>query len=144
MTRRCVATNPILYPLYEYVESTSQQLIKVVALPEEVSETSAYAEGAVSKICVNRYELDPRARKKCIDHCGATCVVCGFDFGQVFGDIMEGFIHVHHLHLLADVGPEYEVDPIEDLRPLCPNCHVVAHRKDPPYSLDEVRQLMLK
>jgi len=33
-------------------------------------------------------------------------------------------------------------DPIRDLRPVCPNCHVVIHRREPPYSIDEVRQLL--
>ncbi len=34
----------------------------------------------------------------------------------------EGFIHVHHLKPLSEVGYEYRVDPIRDLRPVCPNC----------------------
>jgi hypothetical protein len=31
------------------------------------------------------------------------------------------FLHVHHLRELAALGKEYEVDPITDLRPVCPN-----------------------
>ena len=37
----------------------------------------------------------------------------------------EGYIHVHHLRGLSDVGGEYVVDPVNDLRPVCPNCHAV-------------------
>jgi hypothetical protein len=30
----------------------------------------------------------------------------------------------------------------EDLVPLCPNCHAVAHRRNPPFSVDEIRDLL--
>ena len=39
-------------------------------------------------------------------------------------------------------GADYEVDPVRDLRPVCPNCHAVLHRREPPYSLDEVREFL--
>jgi 5-methylcytosine-specific restriction protein A len=55
---------------------------------------------------------------------------------------MEGFIHVHHIKPLAKLGSNYKIDPIKDLRPVCPNCHAVLHRKDFPYSLDEVVKLL--
>ena len=51
---------------------------------------------------------------------------------------MAGFTHVHHLSPLSIVGADNQVDPIDDLRPVCPNCHAVLHRREPPYSLDEV------
>ena len=71
------------------------------------------------------------ARKKCIEHYGAKCAVsnCGFDFEKLYGDIGKGFIHVHHLTQLSDIGQGYEVDPIKDLRPVCPNCHAMLHQK---------------
>jgi predicted HNH restriction endonuclease len=34
------------------------------------------------------------------------------------------------------------VDPIADLRPVCPNCHAVIHRANPPYTLDDVRDML--
>lgn len=111
-------------------------------LPEEVPSGSAYSEGSVQRILVNRYERDPRAREECIQHFGTTCFLCGFDFVAVYGEVMVGFTHVHHLNPLSSVGAEYEVDPIQDLRPVCPNCHSVIHRRDPPYSLEEVRKLL--
>jgi len=112
--------------------------------PEEVPYGTKYSEGGVQRILVNRYERDSRARKECIRAYGTTCVVCGFDFGSVYGEEMDGFIHVHHLRLLSSLGPDYEVDPVQDLRPVCPNCHAVLHRREPPYSIDEVRQFVAK
>ncbi len=64
------------------------------------------------------------------------------DFAATYGPEMAGFIHVHHLTPLATVGPDYNIDPIGDLRPVCPNCHAVIHRRDPPYTIDEVQSLM--
>ncbi len=113
-----------------------------VRLPKEVPSGSAYSEGSVQRILINRYERDPRAREECIRHYGTTCFLCGFDFVVVYGEVMAGFIHVHHLNPLSSVKEEYEVDPIQDLRPVCPNCHAVLHRRESPYSLDEVREFL--
>jgi predicted HNH restriction endonuclease len=99
-------------------------------------------EGNVERILVNRYERNREARRICIEHYGATCFVCGFDFAIKYGPVMEGFITVHHLKPLASVGEDYQVDPVEDLRPVCPNCHAVLHHREPPYSLEEVRQFL--
>jgi|ERR1700734_3962751 len=49
-----------------------------------------------------------------------------------------GFIHVHHLRQLSDIRKEYLVDPIKDLRPVCPNCHAVLHLRNPAYSIEDV------
>jgi HNH endonuclease len=110
--------------------------------PEEVPSGTTYSEGSVQRILVNRYERDPGAREACLRHYGTNCFLCGFDFGAKYGELMAGFIHVHHLEPLSSVGADYEVDPIRDLRPVCPNCHAVVHRREPPYSLDEVRQFL--
>jgi predicted HNH restriction endonuclease len=40
---------------------------------------------------------------------------------------------------LSEIGGEYIVDPVADLRPVCPNCHAVLHRRIPAYSIEEVR-----
>lgn len=111
-------------------------------LPEEVPTSSKYREGSTEKILVNRYERNQTARKACIEYYGATCFICNFDFKERYGEIMNGFIHVHHIKSLASIGEQYDVDPIEDLRPVCPNCHAVLHHRNPPYSLDEIRKLL--
>lgn len=96
-------------------------------------------EGAVTQIAVNRYERDPKARRACIEHFGLSCQICHTNFAQAYPGIGEGFIHVHHLVPLSSIGRSYQVDPIRDLVPVCPNCHAMLHRRDPPYSPDEVR-----
>ena len=43
---------------------------------------------------------------------------------------------------LSEVGREYVVDPVTDLRPVCPNCHAVLHARKPAYSIEDVRELL--
>ena len=113
-----------------------------LVLPEEVSAEAKYHEGAVRLVTVNAYERNAQARSKCIARYGAYCGVCAFDFGKKYGQVGAGFIHVHHLKPLADIGERYEVDPITDLRPVCPDCHAIIHRRNPPYTIEEVQGML--
>jgi putative restriction endonuclease len=111
-------------------------------IPEEIDE-KVYPEGAVRSINVNAYERSTEARNRCISCYGPKCDICKFDFGIVYGEKLAGYIHVHHLRPLSEIKGEYTVDPIKDLRPVCPNCHAVIHSRKPPYSVEEV-QLMIE
>lgn len=126
-------------PSYASNNGILQQL---APLPDELDEVPSFLEGARYQVTVNAYERDPRARQLCIAKHGSACVICGFTFGAVYGTVAEGFIHVHHLRPLSEIGKEYEVDPIEDLRPVCPNCHAVLHRRQPAFSIDEVKAFL--
>ncbi len=100
-------------------------------------------EGAVSTVTVNRYERDPGARRKCVAHYGTACQVCGVDFGDRYGEIGEGFIHVHHLVPLSQIRQGYQVDPVRDLRPVCPNCHAMLHQRRPePFGVEELKGIL--
>ena len=110
--------------------------------PEEVTRGQSLTEGSVFRMLVNAYERNPEARRRCIEHYGRACAACGMSFGAVYGPVAENFIHVHHLTPLSDIGEEYEVDPIADLRPVCPNCHAVLHLGERGHSIAEVRQLL--
>lgn len=98
-------------------------------------------EGAVLEVTLNRYERDPEARQACLKHYGLACAVCEMTFGDVYGDIGRDFIHVHHLDQLA-MGGERKTDPIEHLRPVCPNCHAMLHKRTPPVSIPELRKML--
>jgi hypothetical protein len=99
-------------------------------------------EGARLRVESDRYERNGEARERCLAQYGAACVACGVDFGRVYGEGAAGFIHVHHLTPLATVAADYVVDPVRDLRPVCPNCHAVIHLREPPFTIDEVRALL--
>ena len=107
-------------------------------IPEEVDLKEPLYEGAVRTISVNAYERNNLAREKCILYYGCTCAVCGSTLAEKYGEVAQGLIHVHHLHRLSDISEKYEVDPIQDLRPVCPNCHTIIHISNPPYTIEEV------
>jgi 5-methylcytosine-specific restriction protein A len=60
----------------------------------------------------------------------------------MYGDIGKGFIHVHHLKPVSQIGETYEVDPINDLRPVCPNCHAMLHRPEETLTIEELKLMV--
>ncbi|MBX3400536.1 MAG: HNH endonuclease [Gemmataceae bacterium] len=118
--------------------------LKAHDFPEEVFESERFVEGATRTITVNAYERDPEARRKCIAAHGTVCSVCTMNFGKVYGPVAEGLIHVHHLRPLSEVKAAHTVDPVKDLRPVCPNCHAVLHWRVPAFSIEEVRAFLEK
>lgn len=136
----------IPHEIVPYLEQVWQQHVQHLRADDDSPHTRSpkqekYKEGSRKLVSSYRYERDPRAREACIKHYGTTCVVCGFDFGKVFGIIGEGYTHVHHLIPLSENETEYVIDPVEDLRPVCPNCHAMLHRKSPPYSIEELKYI---
>lgn len=98
-------------------------------------------EGAKIRVEANRYERSRINRAACIELHGDSCLVCDFNFGETYGEAGRGFIHVHHVTPVSRLGEGYQVNPATDLVPLCPNCHAMAHRFDPPASVGQLRQL---
>ena len=107
-------------------------------IPDDVADKSP--EGAKRLVSVNVYERSPQARKRCIENHGTKCAICGFDFSVEYGEIGKGFIHVHHLTPVYEMSGEYDVDPVMDLVPLCPNCHAMIHKNKSTLSINELRQ----
>ena len=106
-------------------------------------ESSVLTEGGLRRVLVNAYERNSAARVECIRHYGTNCVICGFDFGAVYGPLAKDFIHVHHLVAIStNDGETHVVDPIADLRPVCPNCHAVIHLGGKTRSIEDVRCLV--
>lgn len=103
--------------------------------PDEIATTNLFHEGAVSQVLVNVYERDSQARKICINYYGLNCHVCEFNFEKIYGERGAGFIHVHHLRPISE--GKYILNPVDDLRPVCPNCHAMIHR----YGLLSIEEL---
>jgi 5-methylcytosine-specific restriction endonuclease McrA len=109
---------------------------------EELQTEVEYVEGTASRVLVNAYERNREAREACLRHYGRSCAACGFSFEANYGESTTGYIHVHHVIPIAQVRREYQLHPINDLRPVCPNCHAVIHRREPPYSIEEIKQML--
>ncbi len=104
--------------------------------PEEVI---GFPEGATSQVLVNKYERDPRNRAAAISMHGYSCLACGFDFEEHYGDLGRDFIIVHHVVPVSQLGADYVINIAEDLITLCANCHAMIHREDPPLTLEQLR-----
>lgn len=113
-------------------------------LAEEVETGILHIEGSVQQVTVNAYERNPRARKACLAHYGSSCVVCSFDFGKVFGAFAQDFIHIHHLVPLSKIGKSYVVNPVNDLRPVCPNCHAAIHLGGKLRNIEQVQEMLAR
>ena len=113
--------------------------------PDEINDDEQLinlTEGSVREIKVNAYERNLNARRICIDYYGTRCIICNFDFKNKYGEIGKDYIHVHHIIPLSTINEEYEIDPIKDLRPVCPNCHAIIHKKKPPYLIEELKEII--
>ena len=135
--------NPNLKKALENLQLVNKQKEAYERLTTEIfpySETRLFKEGKVVQVFVNRYERSQKARRECIKHYGDNCVVCSFNFAANYGkDIATGFIHVHHKREISNIGKEYEINPIEDLIPLCANCHAAIHLTNPAMSIEELK-----
>lgn len=111
-----------------------------LVFPEELPpHEKPLMEGSTIQVTVNCYERSHAARQACLNHYGYSCVVCGFSFAEVYGELGHEYIHVHHLVPLAEIGEAYVVDPVADLRPVCPNCHAMLHRETPALTIMELQ-----
>jgi predicted HNH restriction endonuclease len=109
--------------------------------PGEMPGGTKLFEGAIHPVAVNAFERNPEARRLCLAHYGTSCLACGINLKATY-ELDQEFIHVHHIVPLAEVGEKYEIDPVKDLRPVCPNCHSVIHMLTPPYSVEEVKAMV--
>jgi 5-methylcytosine-specific restriction protein A len=106
---------------------------------EEEFNIEGLPEGAVSRIEVNRYERSKFNRAACIEIHGTTCKACGFDFLNAYGERGRGYIHVHHVTPVSQLGGGYKVNPVTDLLPVCPNCHAMIHRTADPITIEQLK-----
>lgn len=111
-----------------------------ITYPDDLASPAPMLEGAAKLILVNNYERNDKARKACIEHYGARCSVCDMSFKEHYGSLGADYIHVHHLVELSSIGKEYAIDPLRDLRPVCPNCHAMLHRRDPAFTIGELKK----
>ncbi len=107
---------------------------------QAVADIGAY-EGGKSTIEVNKYERSRYNRAVCLAHFGFGCRGCGLKMQEKYGPLGEGVIHVHHHVPISEMGSRYRLDPIRDLIPLCPNCHNIVHRTNPPLPVSELSKM---
>lgn len=114
-----------------------------VVIPDD-TEITSQTEGNARRMQVTRYERSPINRMLCLTSKGYNCSVCGMNFEKTYGEIGINFIHVHHAVPVSQMGDDYLVDPEKELFPVCPNCHAMLHRCDPPLAVDELKKIIFR
>ena len=148
--KKVVGLLPAIFEIIKGKGGLTKPSINSTSLPEEFDEKDigSLFEGAKKQVTVNAYERNPRAKNACINYYRKKnkgilkCEICGFNFGVKYGDVFANKIHIHHLVELSSIGSEYEIDPTKDLIPICPNCHLIAHSKKPPYTPAEIKDMI--
>ncbi|HOE75564.1 MAG TPA: HNH endonuclease [Rectinema sp.] len=99
-------------------------------------------EGAKHISVSNRYERSSINRELCLLKHGYVCKICGMSFERKYGELGKNYIHVHHIVPVSRMGGSYIINPETDLIPVCPNCHAMLHRQDPPLTPEQLIEIL--
>ena len=130
-------TEPKEIIVAEYVLSIYAMIFSLISF-----EIEGFSEGKEIKVMSTKHERNTLNRQICLEAKGYKCSVCNILLEDIYGPIAKRFIEVHHSNPVADMDDNYVVKPIKELFPVCPNCHAMLHRKNPPYSIDELRKIV--
>lgn len=117
----------------------SLALLTVEKLDPAPDNPEGEAEGKRFEVTTTRYERSPINRMLCLAIHGYACKACGFSFEEKYGELGREYIQVHHTTLVSQMGEGFVVNPAKDLVPVCPNCHAMLHRKNPPLTVEELQ-----
>ena len=139
---RIEETDSILNSVYDLIDDDYERIAALDIVAKEMEE-GRFHEGKKSKVLVNKYERNTKARARAMNHHGTTCLACGFNFEQTYGERGKNYIDVHHIKPISSYEKETEIDPINDLTVVCANCHRMIHRyPGSPLSIEELVNLI--
>jgi len=69
------------------------------------------------------------------------CSVCLFSFPETYGEVGESFIEAHHTQPTSSLTPDTIVS-MDDLVPVCSNCHSMLHRHRPWLTVEQLRTIV--
>ncbi len=69
---------------------------------------------------------------------GLCCDVCGFDFELIYGEHGADYIEAHHVDPLHH-SDGVRTTRVEDLAPLCSNCHRMIHKTKPMPEIGDMK-----
>lgn len=78
------------------------------------------------------------AAKKALSN--GLCEVCSLNFKDKYS-IDKNCLVAHHINPIGNRSSASKTT-VDDILLLCPNCHAVAHTKEPPLSLEEMKKLI--
>jgi len=73
---------------------------------------------------------------------GYSCLACGFNFRNVYGELGSNFIEAHHVNPVSkNKGEIKTVNLNHDFLVLCSNCHKMIHRLGEPWTRERLNDL---
>jgi 5-methylcytosine-specific restriction protein A len=134
-----------------FVSRLASELRQSVKSPEigggiEEEDEEDFPEGRILYRVHRRHEqsraLAAKLKTRWLNNHGKlSCVPCGFDFERVYGVRGKGYIECHHIVPVSELRPGARTR-VEDLVPVCSNCHKMLHRRRPWLSLSQLRGLI--
>lgn len=70
-----------------------------------------------------------------------SCSICGFSFEETYGQLGNGFIEAHHVKPISTLTKETKM-LLDDLIAVCPNCHRMLHKSNPPLSGEKLKAII--
>ena len=99
-------------------------------------------EGSISLRMVRQRERSRKNRQLCLGYHGENCAACGLSPKEKYG-VAGVIIEVHHIQPLSTLEKERPFDTVNDLVPLCPNCHRAIHTRKPvPLTVNELKEAL--
>lgn len=70
-----------------------------------------------------------------------VCSVCSFSFPETYGQVGVGFVEAHHIQPISSLTP-YTIVSLDDIVPVCSNCHSMLHRHRPWLTVEQLRTIV--
>ena len=122
-------------------KASLQKQAEPVTIQKSVIAERQETEGERQHVEFERAHRNPVLRQCCIALWGYQCQCCGIDMEKIYGELGKHFIEVHHLKPISTYDESRPDDYVDNLVPLCPNCHAMIHHgPDGPLSLHDVRE----
>ncbi len=67
-----------------------------------------------------------------------SCEICNFSFDDTYGEFGKGYIEAHHILPVSALTSD-TIMKINDLTPVCSNCHSIIHRYRPWLTINQLK-----
>ena len=116
--------------------------------PVQVIDDRVISEGELKKRTVEYRTRSTELRNAAYEHYKKNgrilCDACEFEFAMAYPDFGDGYIQIHHLKPVSFLtGERLNLDQaIQNVCPLCANCHQMVHIDSPPIPIDQLKAKM--
>lgn len=122
-------------------------LIHIDLLPKEVQKKEDFSsknqdeflEGFKTELSIENSSRNRDLIKLAKEIHGTNCVVCGFSFERKYGQHGKNFIEIHHLIPIKD---GIRKSTIDDVVPVCSNCHRMLHKGKTMLSIEYLKEII--